>query len=107
MSRGLKSTLAFAFVALAASPVLAARADVSHRISGCDWFLAEDATGFVLMEWYGGNDPDKGETLVGELHSYGMKTVFNLDSDSEVRAWIEDFMLSKEDALEQLYEQCE
>ncbi len=102
-----KRLLAFCMLSLAAAPLLAVKAEVSHRISGCDWFLAEASSGFILMEWYGGNDPDKGESLVGELHSYGMKTVFNLDADAEVRVWIDDFMLSKDDALEQLYEKCE
>ena len=107
MKRKARIGMLVAVLSSMALPAFAARAEVSHRISGCDWFLAEDASGFVLMEWYGGNDPDKGDSLVGELHSFGMKTIFNLRSDSEVRVWIEDFMLSKESALEGLYEKCE
>ena len=97
----------FGLVLVIAAPAYATRAEVTHRIRGCDWFLAESSGGFVLLEWYGGNDPDKGDTLVGELHSYGMKSIFNTTADSELRVYIEDYMLDKEDALEKLYEQCE
>ena len=30
---------------------------VSHRISGCDYFLVETRNGYDLLEWYGGYDP--------------------------------------------------
>lgn len=99
--------LAWIALSLAATPALADKAEVTHRISGCDWFLAESSTGLVLMEWYGGDDPEKGQTVVGELIAYGFKTIFNSDSGTELRVWIEDFMLDKEEALEQLVEQCE
>jgi len=38
---------------------------VSHRISGCDYFLVQTRSGYDLLEWYGGHDPDKDDVLVG------------------------------------------
>jgi hypothetical protein len=39
--------------------------------------------------------------------SYGSKDIYNLTADSELRVWVEDFWLSKEDAFEKYYEFCE
>jgi hypothetical protein len=89
-----------------AFPAFASEGNVSHRVSGCAWFLVDLPSGFVLMEWYGGNDPDKGDEVVGKMETYGMKTIFNTTVDEEFRVWIDDFMLSKNRALEKLYENC-
>lgn len=62
--------------------------------------------GYVVLEWYGGNDPDEGDILVGEFESYGMKEIFNLTMDSELQVWVEEYWLSKEDALGQYFEHC-
>jgi hypothetical protein len=69
--------------------------------------LVETVRGYAVLEWYGGNDPDKGDLLVGAFENYGMKTIYNITADSELRVWVEDYLLSKEDALEKLLEECE
>lgn len=91
---------------LGSAPDFAIRAQVTHKKSSCDWFLAESTSGYILMEWYGGNDPDEGDMLAGALHSYGFKDIYNVTSDAEMRVYIEDFMLAKDDALEQMLERC-
>lgn len=80
---------------------------VSHRIHGCEWFLVESESGFVLMEWYGGNDPDRDDEIVGEIEIFGFQDLFNNTADEELQVYIDDYMLSKTSALEKLYEECE
>ena len=96
-----------AFGCLAAVPAFASQGNVSHRVRGCDWFLVDLPSGFVLLEWYSGNDPDKGDEVVGKMEAYGMKTIFNITAEEESRVWIDDFMLSRGRALEKLYEKCD
>jgi len=60
--------------------------------------------GFLLVEWYGGHVPYKGDVYVGNFSGYGMKKLYCLNADSETRFWIEDFMASEDDAWEFLYD---
>lgn len=74
--------------------------------SGCDYYIVETNIGYALLEWYGGNDPNEGDKLVGDFESYGMKTIYNSTTDSETRVWVEDYMLSQTSAIEQYNKQC-
>jgi hypothetical protein len=69
--------------------------------------MVETNKGFTILEWFGGHDPDKGDVIVGAYESYGMKTVYDVTADQEIRVWVEDYGLSKDDALEKLMDQCE
>lgn len=89
------------------SPAAAAKGAVVHRISGCDYFIVATPGGYDLLEWYGGHDPDKGDVLVGNFETYGMHDIYDNTADEELTVWVEDYKLSREDALEQLAEQCE
>ena len=53
--------------------------------SGCgSYFLADgDSYGIYLLEWYGGYDPDVGDSIVGEIKGYGFKDVFYPDKNSK------------------------
>lgn len=95
----------FAIIMLA-QVALAAKGIVVLKKSGCDYYIVETTLGFALLEWYGGNDPDVGDTIVGDFESYGIKTIYNLTRDAETRVWVEDFWLSKSSAIEKYYEQC-
>ena len=85
----------------------ASKGEVVYYPGGCDYFIVETDSGFALLEWYGGNDPDERDVIVGNFESYGSKDIYNLTADSELRVWVEDFWLSKEDAFEKYYEFCE
>lgn len=61
--------------------------------------------GYIIADAYG-LTPPKGETLVGEIESYGLKTVFGLGADRDYRIYVDDFWLSRESALEKFYENC-
>jgi hypothetical protein len=83
------------------------RGIVSHRVSGCDYFVVATRSDYNLLEWYGGHDPDKDDVLVGGFLSYGSHDIYDETADADLRVWTEDYGLSKEDALEKLTEHCE
>lgn len=91
---------------LAPEAAIAAKGAVAYKKSGCDYFIAETVSGYVLLEWYGGNDPDEGDIIVGNFESYGFKDIYNLTADSELRVWVEDYMLSKSSVIEKYFDKC-
>ena|SRR5947209_1315133 len=84
-----------------------AEGTVTYRIGSCDYFVVQSSTGYAVLEWYGGYDPDKGDSVVGGFTSYGMKTVYDTTADEEIKVWVEDYYLSRPKALEILTEHCE
>jgi hypothetical protein len=94
-------------IALPNHPSKAVRGAVSHRISGCDYFLVQTKSDYDVLEWYGGHDPDKGDVLVGDYESYGFHNIYDDTANDSLRVWTEDYGLSKEDALEKLTDKCE
>lgn len=88
------------------SYVAVAKGAVVLRKDGCDYFLVETTMGFALLEWYGGNDPELGDVLVGDFESYGTKDIYNLTADAETRVWVEEYWLGEDRAIEELYEKC-
>lgn len=63
-----------------------------------DYYVVETAKGFTVCELYYGR-LSVGDRLYGELNSYSFKYIFNKSSNSEVKVWIDDFMLSKDSAI--------
>ncbi len=92
---------------LSAGTVLGAKGLVVYKSSSCDYFVVKTNMGYDLLEWYGGNDPDKGDVIVGDFETYGFSDIYDLTADSELRVWVEDYWLSKFDALEQYFEECD
>ncbi len=77
------------------------------EISGCDYYAIEDSLGdYTVAEWYGGITPYAGDTVVGDLHSYGFKDLYDITIDSESRAWLDDWMLSEDEAMDKLVDEC-
>lgn len=101
-----KYLLALIIVLLLAVNLFSAKGVVTHKPSNCDYCIVETKKGYAILEWYGGNDPDKGDVIVGDFESYGMKNIYNATSEAELRVWVEDFWLDKEDALEKLFDEC-
>ncbi len=85
----------------------AARGELVYRVSGCDYFVVVTANGYDVLEWYGGHDPDKGDILTGNYDTYGMHNIYDETADEEVNVWVEDYGLSKTDALEKLTDKCD
>jgi len=86
--------------------VFAAKGVVILYKSGCSYYIVETNMGYALLEWYGGNDPSKGDVLVGDFETYGMKDIYNLSADAETQVWVEDFWLSKSRVIEEYYDKC-
>jgi hypothetical protein len=59
-----------------------------------------------LMEWYGGHVPSKGDNLAGDFRGYGFKEVFVLPGGTNMRVWLDDYMLSQSSAIEKLSDKC-
>ena len=91
---------------LLSSIAFAAKGVVVFKKSRCDYFIVETITGYAILEWYGGNDPDEGDVIVGNFESYGMMDIYNLTADSELTVWVEDYWLSKSRAIEKYYDKC-
>jgi len=60
------AVLAVLAAILIPSNASAAKGVVVYYKSGCDYYIVETNMGYVLLEWYGGNDPSEGDTLVGD-----------------------------------------
>jgi hypothetical protein len=75
---------------------------------GCrSYFLADgDSGGVYLLEWYGGYDPAVGDSLVGDIRSYGFKEVFYPEKNAQGKVYVDDYMLSRSRAIEKLREKC-
>jgi hypothetical protein len=80
---------------------------VALRVSGCDYYLITTNKGYVLAEWHRGYDPSKGDFVAGAFGQYGMRTLFFGTDHKESRAYIEDYWLDGNDALEQLSTSCD
>jgi hypothetical protein len=72
---------------------------VSHRISGCNYFLVRISTGYDLLEWYGGHDPDKGDTLIGNYESYGFPDIVDETANETGRVYTERLLPFKNQRL--------
>jgi hypothetical protein len=94
-------------VSVARNPAKAVSGVISNRISGCDYFVVQTKSGYDMLEWFGGHDPDKGDILIGNYETYSFHDIYDETADESLRVWTEDYQLSKSDALEKLAEQCE
>ena len=80
---------------------------VVYHPQGCDYFICRDNDDdFYLLEWFGGNDPDKGDILFGKFQEYGFQEGYNITQKREFRVWVEEYSVSKDDAIEKYREQC-
>lgn len=81
-------------------------ATVVYKQNGCDYMILENSSGFIFAEWMGGNDPDQGDNIAGNFKSYGTKEFYNDSRRSKTKLWVDDYMLSKESALEKMNDKC-
>lgn len=68
-----------------------------------DFYIVETRRGYTVLERYAGR-LDEGDKVRGELNKYNFKYLINRNKDSEVKVYIEDYMLSDKEALEWLGE---
>lgn len=102
----MKKWILAVMIVIAPLSAQASRGEIVLYPSGCDYYIVDADLGFAVLEWYGGNDPFEGDVIVGDFESYGMKNIYNLTRGSETRVWVEDYMLSRDSAIETLYDKC-
>lgn len=90
------STTAFCVSAVAQTAGVVIKAD-GDCPAGYDRMIFVTRSGFVLAEHYSGSFLE-GQRIFGNLHSYGFKNV--RVNDSGARIYIEDYMTSKDRAIE-------
>lgn len=103
----LMAVASIVFATTAAIPAAASTVKSLIVYKACrSQYVAENSMGYVLLEWYGGSDPEPGDVIIGELNSYGFKNVYNLGKDREMRVWIDDYMLSKQRVIDKINSKC-
>lgn len=75
------------------------------RVRGCDYFIADGPRGLYLLQHYGGYDPERGDGIHGEIRSYGFTTVI-YSNGSDGRLYVDDYLLSRDSALEKIKDKC-
>ena len=65
------------------------------------WFVVEDLSSYALLEWWGGPMPNAGDTLWGDINSFGFKDLVYAGS-TETRVWVDDYWLTRSRAVEKL-----
>ena len=64
-----------------------------------DYYIIETKLGYTIAEWYDGR-LFEGDMLRGELNTYNFHYIINRSDNSEVRVYIQDYMLSRNKAIE-------
>jgi hypothetical protein len=97
--------LAILFCILLSISCFAVKGEILYYKSGCDYFIVETDSGdYAVLEWFGGHDPDEGDTITGNFNSYGFKDIYDMTVDEEIRVYVEDYLLTKDRAFEIYYE---
>jgi hypothetical protein len=68
-----------------------------------DYYIIETRRGLTICETYSGW-LSEGDKVKGELDTFGFKYILNKNRNSEIKIYIEDYMLSEEKALRWLGE---
>jgi hypothetical protein len=72
----------------------------------CDYFIVETDGGCCIFEWFGGNAPVEGDILRGYLDSYGFQNAYNVTQKTDITAYVEEYWLDREEAIEKLSGTC-
>ena len=81
------------------STTFAVRGVVVHYKYSSDKIIIKTSMGYTCGEVYGGFLVDEGHILNGELENYGFKDIYDLTIDDTIRIWIDEYWLSKNEAL--------
>ena len=101
----MKKLILFLFGSLVASTATADMGEVVKRFGSCDYFIADGPAGYYVLEWYGGYDPDEGDTIFGEIDSYGFTDVL-YNGSRQGRVYVEDYLESASGAMDEIRDHC-
>lgn len=82
-------------------------AEIRQRFPRCDYFIADGPSGYFVFEWYGGHDPFVGEIIMGDINSFGIKSVVYPEINRDGRIYVEDFYLSYSSAMRKIGDRCD
>ena len=74
--------------------------------SECDFFIVKTPKGYALLEWYEGAEPDEGDTITGNIETFGYQDIYNNSKKENTHVWVEDYYLRKEKVVEKYVENC-
>jgi hypothetical protein len=69
------------------------------------YFILKSRQGYTVAEWFGCRELDICEVLLGQFNSFGFKYLV-ITNNTNFHIWIDDYMLSKERALEKINDLC-
>lgn len=70
-----------------------------------DYVIFYTRMGYAVAEYYGGYYVlDEDDRVVGDIDSFGFKDIYCPAKDRSVRVYIDNYMLSRDRALEWLFE---
>lgn len=77
-------------------------------VGRCDYFIVETSRFYVLVENYYGKDVREGDKLIGDLHSYNFKELYNVRKDAIQKLYIENYWSGKSSCFDWLkeHEKC-
>ena len=79
------------------------RGVVAYYNYSSDKIIIETSMGFTCGEIYGyAGTLSEGDTVVGELESYGFHDIYDISHDRSIRIYIDEYWLNAERALEWL-----
>lgn len=67
-------------------------------------YIIETNRSYTVAEWYGGDFPNEGNRVIGDLNTYGLTDIYNISNRSEISVYIKDYFLNEDDAFEIVYE---
>ncbi len=68
--------------------------------------MVQTASGYAVLEWYGGHDPDEDDSISGDISSYGMKEVRDETANEDMQAYVEEYGLTELNGLKKLVHYC-
>ena len=80
---------------------------VVKYVSGCSYYVVKTQIGFVILNWYGGKNPEEGDKIVGDLERYGLKSAQNVTKDENMRIFVEKHGISEDEAMERIEKECQ
>jgi len=96
MKKGLLLIMVFAGLSFADKGIV-----ILDNVCG-DKIVIETTDGwYIAAEWYGGKDFDRGDTIYGNMKTYGFETLFD-SRGNKGQYYIEDYESDLKDAIEEL-----
>jgi hypothetical protein len=82
------------------------RGIVVYEESGCDYFIVETASGYALLQWFGGAIPMRGDNIVGAFETFGMPEIYNRTQGMSMTVWVDNYWMSRQQVVQRYRGHC-